>query len=104
MIYVRAWIPPWGAQADTAGQPQALPKRIDGSFYELWFIGHTDPAHLTDEALDSMVAQAIDDDVLGPDGEEAAGFQDYMEACGYTSLTSAGTGQIYVAALPDEGE
>jgi hypothetical protein len=103
MIYARAWIPTWGAQQDSAGQPWPLPKLRDGEFYALWFIGHTDPDLLEDEALDAMVARASADRAHTTPGEEADEFQRYLERNGYRTF-STGHAQIYLAALPEAQE
>ena len=92
-IYVRAWVPTWGAQK--WGDSVAPQPAID---YSMWYIGHTIIEELSDEVLDRHVAAAVADGI-----EDTDDFHDYLGSHGYLTFTSAAD-DLYIADLPDNQE
>lgn len=93
-MYVRAWVPNWGAERDSFGNPWPQPK-VDSS---MWFVGHTQESLLQDDVLEMRVLAAIERGVT-----EAYEFHDYLKALGYTTFSTAYDGTVFVAQLEREG-
>lgn len=91
-IYIRAWVPTWGAVRGDDGILWPQPK-VD---YPMWFIGHTVWDALSDAALDAHIKAALIQGI-----EDTDDFYDYLGQQGYVTFKTGGTGQVYVANLPE---
>lgn len=104
-LFVRAWLPNWGAQEDGDGSRNPVPAydSRDGTYYSLRFLAvRGDQQRLSDAALQQHVANAIELGMVeSGDPDAADNFEAYMGTQGYTVLSQAGVnnGQIFVASI-----
>ena len=93
-LYVRAWVPPWGAERGSNGETFEQPSED----YSMWFIGHADRKQVEQTVLAQVVADAVAVGISEPEYLTA-----FFEQRGYVTFNTAGDGLVFVAQLPTGG-